>query len=124
MRTIISFNAYVPKYISPCCILNPNVDRSRYCRNYPESMPPYRLHRETGRCYQVGESGPCPPLMKFTLEDDTFGVCDCDLSQRCGRPLIFWPSRNRCYRVYEQVHTYLENLLCIAVLDETLRNKI
>ncbi len=75
-------------------------------------MPPYRFHKESGRCFQVGENGPCPPLMKFTLEDDDFGVCDCDLSQRCGRPLVYWPARKQCFRVYEQACGKHTNLHC------------
>lgn len=34
--------------------------------------------------------------------DATFGICDCDHSLRCGRPLILWPSKNRCYYAYDQ----------------------
>ena len=55
--------------------------------------------------------------MKFTMEDDTFGFCDCDLSKRCGRPLVFWPARNRCYEVYSQVSLRLIHGLNIVGLN-------
>lgn len=40
--------------------------------------------------------------MVFTIEDADFGICDCDLSLRCGRPLIYWPPKDRCYYAYDQ----------------------
>jgi len=68
----------------------------------------YRFHRETEKCHRVGGKGPCGEMMRFTMEDRDFGICDCDLSLRCGRPIIYDPRRRRCYFVYDQVFQVLQ----------------
>ncbi|CAL8111800.1 unnamed protein product [Orchesella dallaii] len=81
--------------------------RSAFCLNMEpnsgmDDTVVMRFDRKTKKCYRVGERGPCGEMMVFTMEDANYGVCDCDQSLRCGRPLIYWPSKNRCYYAYDQ----------------------
>ena len=66
----------------------------------------------------MGEQGPCGEMMIFYAhpENEDLGECDCDLSFRCHRPMIYWAPASRCYWAYEQVNSFYE-LRILSVKD-------
>ncbi|CAG7827790.1 unnamed protein product [Allacma fusca] len=77
---------------------------SKLCRQYGNEPGVYRFDNQTRSCYQVGRKGPCGELMVFYADPNSpdYGQCDCDISKRCNRHMLYWPSTNRCYFTYEQ----------------------